>query len=98
MVIHLTYSVFRDQSGNESVHEPTREEPLHSRQSTDKNSDMYSFEDEKKKDRRPRRRKNDIIGMPSDVALLRYVEQVASVEGVRQRFQVIYMISTLVTV
>lgn len=37
-------------------------------------------------DHRPKR--NELIGTPSDVALLRYVEMVASVEGIRQRYQV----------
>lgn len=35
----------------------------------------------------PATKRNDIIGSPSDVALLRYVELVASVEGIRQRYQ-----------
>ena len=36
---------------------------------------------EKKKNK-----KNDIFGIPSDVALVRYVEQNASTEGIRQRY------------
>ena len=34
------------------------------------------------------KRRNDLIGSPSDVALLRYVEMNTSVEGIRQRFHV----------
>lgn len=34
------------------------------------------------------KKRNELIGTPSDVALLRYVESIASVEGIRQRFQV----------
>ncbi|CAD5209750.1 unnamed protein product [Bursaphelenchus xylophilus] len=78
-----------DQSGNESVHEPTKD--MQSQPSTEKISDnVYNFEEEeRKKDKRARRKRNDIIGCPSDVALLRYVQQTASVEGVRQRFHTI---------
>uniref|UniRef100_A0A9J2PU20 Cation-transporting P-type ATPase N-terminal domain-containing protein n=1 Tax=Ascaris lumbricoides TaxID=6252 RepID=A0A9J2PU20_ASCLU len=34
--------------------------------------------------------RNDISGSPSDVALLRYVEMSASVEGIRQRYHVVF--------
>lgn len=56
--------------------------------------DAYSHFDENFDDEfdlRPKTRKkkrNDLIGTPSDVALLRYVQKVASVQGVRNRFQV----------
>uniref|UniRef100_A0A914HDA1 Cation-transporting P-type ATPase N-terminal domain-containing protein n=1 Tax=Globodera rostochiensis TaxID=31243 RepID=A0A914HDA1_GLORO len=36
----------------------------------------------------PRKRTNDLIGSPSEVALLRYVEIVASVEGIRNRYKI----------
>uniref|UniRef100_A0A183C2C6 Cation_ATPase_N domain-containing protein n=1 Tax=Globodera pallida TaxID=36090 RepID=A0A183C2C6_GLOPA len=36
----------------------------------------------------PRKRTNDLIGSPSEVALLRYVEVVASVEGIRNRYKI----------
>ncbi|CAJ0557884.1 unnamed protein product, partial [Mesorhabditis spiculigera] len=36
------------------------------------------------------RKKGDIFGIPSDVALAKYVELTASVEGIRQRYQVVY--------
>ncbi|KAL3088641.1 hypothetical protein niasHT_023259 [Heterodera trifolii] len=35
----------------------------------------------------PRKRTNDLIGSPLEVALLRYVEMVASVEGIRNRYK-----------
>lgn len=35
--------------------------------------------------------RNDLIGTPSDVALLRYVESIASVEGIRQRYKVYFL-------
>ncbi|ULU14452.1 hypothetical protein L5515_002821 [Caenorhabditis briggsae] len=34
-------------------------------------------------------KKNDIFGVPSDVALIQYVELSASVEGIRQRYQTV---------
>lgn len=44
--------------------------------------EMLSFQSEDSWER------NDISGSPSDVALLRYVEMSASVEGIRQRYHV----------
>ncbi|CAD5206669.1 unnamed protein product [Bursaphelenchus okinawaensis] len=78
-----------DQSGNESVHEPTKDMP--SQISTDAANDgVYNFEEEeRKKEKKHRKKRNDLIGSPSDVALLRYVQKTASVEGVRQRFHTI---------
>ncbi|KAJ1371761.1 ATPase Na K transporting alpha [Parelaphostrongylus tenuis] len=37
-------------------------------------------------------RKNDIYGIPSDVALVKYVELHASVEGIRQRYHLVHEI------
>ncbi|CAI2292849.1 unnamed protein product [Caenorhabditis sp. 36 PRJEB53466] len=37
-------------------------------------------------------KKNDIFGVPSDVALIKYVELSASVEGIRQRYQTVFEI------
>lgn len=37
-------------------------------------------------------KKNDIFGVPSDVALIQYVELSASVEGIRQRYQTVFEI------
>ncbi|CAI5438652.1 unnamed protein product [Caenorhabditis angaria] len=41
---------------------------------------------------RKKSRKSDIFGVPSDVALVQYVELNASVEGIRQRYQNIFEI------
>lgn len=37
-------------------------------------------------------KKNEIFGVPSDVALIQYVELSASVEGIRQRYQTVFEI------
>ncbi|VDO20454.1 unnamed protein product [Haemonchus placei] len=41
---------------------------------------------------RTKSRKNDIFGIPSDVALVKYVELNASVEGIRQRYHSVHEI------
>ncbi|CAN99760.1 Cation-transporting P-type ATPase N-terminal domain-containing protein [Caenorhabditis elegans] len=42
--------------------------------------------------KRVKPKKNDIFGVPSDVALIKYVELSASVEGIRQRYQTVFEI------
>jgi sodium/potassium-transporting ATPase subunit alpha len=75
------------------VHEPR---PAGSKTVDESEEDIkiYDFGDDYdlEKQRKRRKQRNELIGTPSDVALLRYVEHVASVEGVRQRFQAIFEI------
>lgn len=49
-----------------------------------------SSRDQSKNQRKSR--KNDIYGIPSDVALVKYVELHASVEGIRQRYHLVHEI------
>uniref|UniRef100_A0A915CYV1 Cation-transporting P-type ATPase N-terminal domain-containing protein n=1 Tax=Ditylenchus dipsaci TaxID=166011 RepID=A0A915CYV1_9BILA len=82
------------ESGRESVREPMPSGDLakiEEGSEEGQTEDVYDFGDEElpKKNRKQR---NELIGTSSDVALLRYVELVASVEGVRQRFQTIFEI------
>uniref|UniRef100_A0AC34QCL7 Cation-transporting P-type ATPase N-terminal domain-containing protein n=1 Tax=Panagrolaimus sp. JU765 TaxID=591449 RepID=A0AC34QCL7_9BILA len=80
-----------DQSGHESVRDPTWE--LSKIQELDEEFDVEKqVEDEPKKKTPGLKRRNDLIGSPSDVALLRYVEMNTSVEGIRQRFHTLFEI------
>jgi len=69
----------RDQSGHESVRVPSTNDL--SKMATGEGIDPEHWP-------KPRKRTNDLIGSPSEVALLRYVELVASVEGIRNRYKV----------
>uniref|UniRef100_A0AC34GR78 Cation-transporting P-type ATPase C-terminal domain-containing protein n=2 Tax=Panagrolaimus sp. ES5 TaxID=591445 RepID=A0AC34GR78_9BILA len=80
-----------DQSGHESVRDPTQtvskfEEEENAGFDEASNSDCEG--NNKNENPAILKQRNDLIGPPSDVALLRYVETTASVEGIRQRFHV----------
>uniref|UniRef100_A0A7E4V984 Cation_ATPase_N domain-containing protein n=1 Tax=Panagrellus redivivus TaxID=6233 RepID=A0A7E4V984_PANRE len=85
-----------DEQGHESVREPTRD--MSTIAGTDKSPSYEPMEDVVEEyedpagDKTDEKRRNDIIGAPSDVALLRYVETTASVEGIRQRFHTLFEI------
>lgn len=88
----------RDQSGHESIRVPSTNDL--SKMGTMTGEGM---EEDPERWPKPRKRTNDLIGTPSEVnipliifnkclhpqvALLRYVELVASVEGIRNRYKV----------
>ncbi|KAE9552572.1 hypothetical protein FO519_004229 [Halicephalobus sp. NKZ332] len=77
-----------DQSGHESVRDPTWELSKIREQTDEENETNH--DDEIDLPQSTIKRRNDIIGSPSDVALLRYVEMNTSVEGIRQRFQTLF--------
>ncbi|KAI1731463.1 e1-E2 ATPase domain-containing protein [Ditylenchus destructor] len=79
------------ETGRESVREPMDLDKI-SEVSERALTELEYDEDIEKSRVRPRKPRNELIGTPSDVALLRYVENAASVEGVRQRFQVAFEI------
>lgn len=76
----------RDEQGHESVREPSPQpsfvEPDRQLHPVEEESSENSSEADGVK------RRNELIGMPVDVALLRYVESIASSDGIRHRYQV----------
>lgn len=76
-----TAVVVSDSWGHETVREPTTETTV--ADCTAGGSDCEDIFPKKTINRRRR-----LIGSPADVALLNYVEAVASIEGIRDRFQV----------
>lgn len=81
-------SSFRDQSGIESIREPTQTTKYEDENNIFDDFEGDNFDDNKNDQPTVIKQRNDLIGPPSDVALLRYVETTASVEGIRQRFHV----------
>ncbi|KAF7630783.1 Cation_ATPase_N domain-containing protein [Meloidogyne graminicola] len=72
-----------DQTGHESVRVPStndlcKMEATHTGEGVEEDPERWP---------EPRKRTNDLIGSPSEVALLRYVEMVASVQGIRNRYK-----------
>lgn len=90
----LFFECFSSESGRESVREPKYSTTSKIIEDVSNLEEGYAHFDENYDDEfdlKPKLRtkqRNDLIGTPSDVALLRYVQQVASVQGVRNRFQV----------
>nr|CAD2201092.1 unnamed protein product [Meloidogyne enterolobii] len=72
-----------DQTGHESVRVPSTND-LCKMEATLTGEGM---EEDPERWPKARKRTNDLIGSPSEVALLRYVEMVASVEGIRNRYK-----------
>ena len=74
--IHLVWIFLNSTTGNKlEVAEP----PLHAH---------YAVAENRNRSKNTRSRKNDLFGVPCDVALVKYVEAHLSVEGIRQRYSV----------